>query len=124
MGLVYRATNTKLGRDIAIKVLADPFAHDAGGRRTSPVNPRSSQPHARSPFILAGAMFGARELLNAVLSDSPAAVRKLVQAVRLVTVTDILSWICAQETDSLQSLVSPPGGCVACDRSYGRMSTM
>jgi serine/threonine protein kinase len=29
MGEVYRACNTKLGRDIAIKVLPESFAHDA-----------------------------------------------------------------------------------------------
>jgi hypothetical protein len=45
------------------------------------------QSHARLPFFYARAMFGTRESLNALLSDSTAAVRRLVQLADLVKVT-------------------------------------
>ena len=42
MGQVFRARDTKLDRDVAIKILPEAFAHDADGSRASSVKPRPS----------------------------------------------------------------------------------
>jgi len=44
MGQVFRARDTKLDRDVAIKILPEAFAHDADRLAASSVKPRLS-PH-------------------------------------------------------------------------------
>ena len=39
MGEVYQATDSKLGRSVAIKLLPEAFTHDATARRDSSVKP-------------------------------------------------------------------------------------
>ena len=44
MGEVYRATDTNLGRQVAIKVLPEAFAHDPDRLARLSVRPRRSRP--------------------------------------------------------------------------------
>src|SRR5436190_7012971 len=90
MGEVYRAADTRLGRDVAIKILPDSFARDSDRLQRFETEARAvaalNHPnilavfdigqHDGSPFLVSELLEG--ETLRAILSDGPLPQRRAI----------------------------------------------